>query len=98
MYQSIAILNVSEDMHGEHQIDHIKAYICHLTGSSLIQAMDCRLCGTKPLPEPMLTYCQLDVRYKLQGNLNRNIQVSFKKMYLKYHLQNSVNFVLASMF
>ena len=30
------------------------------TVSSLIQAIACRLCGAKPLQEPMLIYCQLD--------------------------------------
>ena len=29
-------------------------------GSSLVQVMACRLFGAKPLPEPMLVYCQLD--------------------------------------
>ena len=29
------------------------------TGSALIQVMACHLCCAKPLPEPMLTYCQL---------------------------------------
>ena len=36
------------------------AYIRWWTVSSLVQIMACRLFGTKPLPEPMLTYCQLD--------------------------------------
>ena len=26
----------------------------------LVQVMACRLFGAKPLPEPMLAYCQLD--------------------------------------
>ena len=30
------------------------------TGSAFVQVMACRLFGAKPLPEPMLTYCQLD--------------------------------------
>ena len=30
------------------------------TGSPLVQIMTCRLLGAKPLPEPMLTYSQLD--------------------------------------
>ena len=35
-------------------------YMRHWTGSSLVQVMACRLFGAKPLPEPMLVYCQLD--------------------------------------
>ena len=30
------------------------------TGTVLVQAIACRLFGVKPLPEPMLIYCQLD--------------------------------------
>ena len=36
------------------------AFVCQWTGSSLGQVMACRLFGTKPLPEPVLAYCQLD--------------------------------------
>ena len=39
------------------------AYMCQWTGSSLGQVMDCRLFGVKPIPEPMLAYCQLDWDY-----------------------------------
>ena len=34
--------------------------------------MACRLAGAKPLSEPMLKYCELDARNKLQWNFNRN--------------------------
>ena len=36
------------------------AYMHQWTGSSLVWVMACRLIGAKPLPTPMLTYCQLD--------------------------------------
>ena len=36
------------------------AYMHQWTGWALVQIMACRLFGTKPLPEPMMTYCQLD--------------------------------------
>ena len=36
------------------------AYMRQWTGSALVQVMACRLFGAKPLPEPMLTYRQLD--------------------------------------
>ena len=35
-------------------------YMHHRTRSALVQVMACRLFGAKPLPEPMLAYCQLD--------------------------------------
>ena len=37
--------------------------------------MDCRLDGTKQLSEPMLEYCLLDRRNKLQRNFNRNSNI-----------------------
>ena len=43
------------------------AYMCRWTGSSLVHAMACRLFGAKPLPEPMLTYCQLDPSMKFES-------------------------------
>ena len=36
------------------------AYMLQWIGSALVQIMACRLFGAKPLPEPMLTYCQLN--------------------------------------
>ena len=34
------------------------SYMRQGTGSTLVQVMACRLFGAKPLPEPMLLYCQ----------------------------------------
>ena len=36
------------------------AYMRQWIESALVQIMACRLFGAKPLPEPMLAYCQLD--------------------------------------
>ena len=36
------------------------AYMRQWIGSALVQIMAWRLVGAKPLPEPMLAYCQLD--------------------------------------
>ena len=36
------------------------AYMHQWIGSALVQIMACRLFGAKPLPEPILAYCQLD--------------------------------------
>ena len=36
------------------------AYMRQWTVWALVQVMACRLFGAKPLPEPMLAYCQLD--------------------------------------
>ena len=34
--------------------------MCQWTGSSLVQVTACGLFGAKPLPKPMLTFCQFD--------------------------------------
>ena len=39
---------------------HCAAYMCQRTRSALVKVMACRLFGAKPLPESMLTYCQLE--------------------------------------
>ena len=39
------------------------------TGSGLVQVMACRLFGAKPLPEPMLAYCQLDSQEQISVKL-----------------------------
>ena len=62
------------------------AYMRQWTGSSLVQVMPCRLFGAKPLPEPKLTYCQLD--NGLLGSYFSEIWIgilsfSYKKMQLK---------------
>ena len=57
--------------------------ICQWTRSELVKVMACRLFGAKPLPEPMLVYCQLD---KFQWNLNQNSIIFIKKMHLKLSL------------
>ena len=36
------------------------ACVCQWPGAVLVQVMACCLFGAKPLPEPMLAYCQLD--------------------------------------
>ena len=56
------------------------AYMRYWIGSALVQVMACRLFGAKPLPEPMLTYCQLDP-YE-QNKIGIKVQYfSFTKMH-----------------
>ena len=38
----------------------VNSYMRHWTGSSLVHVMACCLFGAKPLPEPMMAYCQFD--------------------------------------
>ena len=47
------------------------------TGQSLVQVKACHLFGTKPLPEPMLVYWQLDYR--------EQISVKFKSEFSHFH-------------
>ena len=55
------------------------AYMRQWTGSALVQVMACRLFGAKPLPEPMLAYCQLDSWEKFRWNSNRNSTISIQE-------------------
>ena len=73
IYRQNIVVGVSQeafivDLHFLNILDHIlinssppsAAYMRQLIGSALVQVMACRLFGDKPLPEPMLEYCQLD--------------------------------------
>ena len=51
---------------------HSAAYMRRWTGSSLVQVMACRLFGAKPLPEPMMAYCQLDSWEQISVKFERN--------------------------
>ena len=52
--------------------------------SALVQVMACRLFGAKPLPEPMLAYCQLGLLGTNLSEIRIGIpSFSFKKMHLK---------------
>ena len=53
------------------------AYMRQWTGPPLVQAMACRLIGAKPLPEPVLAYCQLDSW--------EHISVKFESEFYHFH-------------
>ena len=48
------------------------AYMNQWTWSTLVQVMDCRLFGAKPLPKPMLAYCQLNRWEQTSGKFESN--------------------------
>ena len=52
-------------------------YMRQWTGSTLVQVIACCLFGTKPLPEPMLSYCQL--------YLYKQTSVKFESIYKTYN-------------
>ena len=58
---------------------------------SLVQIMGCSLFRTLPLPEPILTYCQLECQEynSVEWNLNQNteifIEMHLKMSFAKYH-------------
>ena len=58
-------------------------YMCHWTGSLLVQVLACRLLGAKPLPEPVMTYCQLDQGIYYNWILFRFQNFSLNKMPFK---------------
>ena len=63
--------------------------------SSLVQITICRLCGAKPLSEPMMTCLQLDIRNKLQLNLNRTTTTLFNTINLKISSAKCQSFCLS---
>ena len=74
------------------------AYMRQWTRTALVQVMTCRLFGAKSLPEPMLTYCQL--------NPQKQISVKYESKYKTFNtwqgiwkrgLWNSGHFVLGKM-
>ena len=52
-------------------------YMRQGTGPALFQVMACRLFSPKPLPEPMLSYCQLDTC--------EQISVEFESEFFHFH-------------
>ena len=59
------------------------AYMRQWTHQVLVQVMACRLVGAKPLPEPILAYCQLDPWEQTSENRFKIHKFSFMKMHLK---------------
>ena len=68
-------------------------YMRQWTGSSLVQVMACCLGGTKPLPEPMMTYCQFDPWEQTLVKYESNHNNFYSRKYIsKCHLQNGSHF------
>ena len=74
-----------------------RALIMLCAGSQLLQIMALDLLGTKPLPEPLLTYCKLHpykqtlVKFQLKDTF-----FFWKQSIRNCHLQNVGHFVLTS--
>ena len=71
------------------------AYMRHWTGSSLVQEMACHLFGTKPSPEPMLTYCQIYLYHQTSIRLELKVKYFTLK---KITFQNVPSNVAAILF
>ena len=73
-----------------YQSNHVKlthlppsaAYMCQWTGPALVHVMACRLFGAKPLPEPMLAYCELDSW--------EQISVKFESEFYHFHSKTCI--------
>ena len=65
------------------------AYMCQSTRTAIIQVVACHLFGTKPLPEPMLTNCQLDPK--------EQTSVEFKSKYMIFIHKNAFENVICEM-
>ena len=63
-------------------------------GSALVQIMACGLFGAKPLPKPMLGYCQLDPQEQISVKFESNYKaLHSRKCIWKYRLRNGAHFV-----
>ena len=70
------------------------AYMRQWTGSALVQIMACRLVGAKPLPGPMLEYCQLDPCEQTSVNFESKYKTFHScKSIWQYRLRNGDYFV-----
>ena len=66
-------------------------YMHKWTGSPLDRVMACRLFSTKPLPEPMLSYCHLDSREQISVKIESVFySVSEKLSWLIRHLSDGL--------
>ena len=50
---------------------------------SLVQIMACRQLGAKPLPDPMLTYSQLDTEEQFSDNVQMKFNMFIEEMHFK---------------
>ena len=65
------------------------AHMCQRTGSALVQVMmTCCLFGANPLPQPMLTSCQLDPWEQISVKSELNFFLSKWISVWKYHLHD----------
>ena len=75
------------------------AYMRQWTGrQALVQVMACRLFGAKSLPEPMLTYCQLDPQEQISVKFHSKYKIFHsRKCIWTYRLRDAGHFVQGEM-
>ena len=73
-------------MNAEKMLNHLPlysaAYMRQGTEPALVKVIACRLFGAKPLPEPMLAYCQLESW--------EQISVKFESEFYHFHLRKCI--------
>ena len=73
---------------------HNATYMLQWIWSALVQVMACRLFDTKPLPEPILTFCQLDAQEQTSVKFESKCKTFHSwKFVWKHHLWNGGHFV-----
>ena len=69
------------------------AYTLRWIGSALVQVMAWHRIGAKPLPEPMLTYCQLDPYQQTSVKFESEYKTFHSRICIwKYRLRNGSHF------
>ena len=74
------------------------AHMRRWTRSAMVQVMACPLFGVKPLPEPMLTYCQLDPKEQTSVKFESKYKIFRSRQSIwKCRQRNGRHFVLCGM-
>ena len=89
-YESTFLKNFNSPLPGA-------AYMCQWNGPALVQIMACRLFGAKPLPEPMLTYYQLDPKEQISVKFESRYKKIVQKTPWNYRRRNGGHFLQAEM-
>ena len=84
--------NVKNQLTNINSLRPSDAYMCQWTRSALFQIMACRLIGAKPLPKPMLTYCQLDPKEQTSF-VSKYKTLNSRQCIWKHRLQNDGHFI-----
>ena len=84
MSNDTVMIHLQKDTYGRdfnlESVRPVDAYMHHWTGPSLVEVMAWCLISGKPLPQTVLSYCQLDPQDKNSVTMSRNIGTTLEKV------------------